>query len=203
MLNKTIYVNGCSFVWGYDSVPGITLSKEANQYSFANFLGATKVYNDAYPGSSNAGIVTRTVDWINNNTIPDIAIFGWSSHNRMLLPTATTEHKDRLGQHILKYTETYDINEDDMRLHTVSHILTLDAYLTSLNITTFHFSAFHNVYHPYLDSIKNRWLWPHTTWADEYEMSTYDKTTNKVYHPSLNEHKRFAQDLKEFINEQN
>lgn len=201
--NKNVYVNGCSFTWGYDSVLGIKLSSEANNYAFGNFLGARTIINDAAPGSSNAGIATRTVDWMENNTRPDIAIFGWSSSNRVLWPNRIADHSDRLGQHILKYHGVHDVDEEDLHLQSAVTILTLDAYLTQMGIETYHFAAFHTIRHPMLDKLRHKWLWPDSSWANEYNMKLYNPIDGSVYHPDLEEHKRLAQDLKEFIDGKN
>lgn len=196
-------MNGCSFVWGYDSVPGVRMSKEANQYSFSNFFDASTVVNDAAPGSSNAGIATRTVDWMENNSLPDIAIFGWTSSNRILWPNKLADSRDRLNQHILKYWGIHDVDEKDLQMHSAVTILTLDAYLAQKGIETYHFSAFHTIEHPLLNSLRYKWLWPDSSWAEQYRMTLNDPITGSVYHPTLEEHTRLAQDLKEFINGKN
>lgn len=206
MLNndRTVYLNGCSYTYGTDSVPNIKfIDKKNNDYAFGNFLKAKRVINDSHPGSSNMGIFTRTIDWFERNTGTDMAILCWTSFYRVSVPCTTRDSIDRLNQHVLKNFEHYEINEDVMKFQTVSMILALDAYLQQKGIVPYHVWAFDCITHNMLDCLRDRWLWYNDSWAGKKNMKLVDKKTHHVYHPTLDAHKQFAQDLTEFINGQN
>lgn len=150
-MSPVIYTNGCSWTYGTE------LEDRLNAWPY--LVGRKlnrRVYNHAEPGSTNDGIVRRTVadcEQLVQQGLHPTVIIAWTHLHRFELPIAASK-----GQHYYNFVspndqdtpavgqeiwQNWSSEQSDCARFELQKKL-LSAYLAQLNITFYFFNTFHS-----------------------------------------------------------
>ena len=142
---KNILVNGCSHAAGSEC-----------STSFGEVLANSVGYsltNIAHPGGSNHRILRTTIEWIEQNHVPDFVLIAWSTHERFefsydneltdytLCKTSTNTQLEQYYRYADLHLADWDIGLD----FTLTYQLALQTYLTAKDIPYLYCNMFNSI----------------------------------------------------------